>query len=62
MKILVFVNHVPDTETKVKVSGDGKTIDPGGVNFMLNPYDEYAVEEGLRLFLDRHGIHVKSSE
>ncbi|HTX17342.1 MAG TPA: electron transfer flavoprotein subunit beta/FixA family protein [Bacteroidota bacterium] len=49
MKILVFVNHVPDTETKVKVSGDGKTIDPGGVNFMLNPYDEYAVEEGLRL-------------
>ena len=49
MKILVFVNHVPDTETKVKVGTDGKTIDPTGVNFMLNPYDEIAVEEGLKL-------------
>jgi len=49
MKILVFVNHVPDTETKVKVSADGRTIDIAGVNFMLNPYDEYAVEEGLAL-------------
>ncbi len=49
MKILVFVNHVPDTETKVKVSADGKSIDPSGVNFMLNPYDEIAVEEGLKL-------------
>jgi electron transfer flavoprotein beta subunit len=49
MKILIFVNHVPDTETKVKVAADGKTIDPAGINFMLNPYDEYAVEEGLKL-------------
>jgi len=49
MKILVSVNHVPDTETKVKVAADGKSIDPAGVNFMLNPYDEYAVEEALRL-------------
>ena len=49
MKILVFVNHVPDTETKVKVSPDGKTIDPAGVNYMLNPYDEIAIEEGLKL-------------
>jgi len=49
MKVLVFVNHVPDTETKVKVSGDGISIDPAGVNYMLSPYDEYGVEEGLRL-------------
>jgi electron transfer flavoprotein beta subunit len=48
MKILVFVNHVPDTETKVKIAGDGKTIDPAGVNYMLSPYDEFAVEEALR--------------
>jgi len=48
MKILVFVNHVPDTETKVKVAADGKLIDPAGVNFMLNPYDEIAVEEALK--------------
>jgi electron transfer flavoprotein beta subunit len=48
MKILVFVNHVPDTETKVKVGQDRKSIDPAGVNFMLNPYDEIGVEEALR--------------
>jgi len=48
MKILVFVNHVPDTETKVKVGADGKSIDLAGVNYMLNPYDEFAVEEALK--------------
>jgi len=49
MKVIVCINHVPDTETKIKVGSDGKTIDPTGVNFMLNPYDEFALEEGLRL-------------
>ncbi len=49
MKILVCVNHVPDTETKVKIASDGKSLDPAGVNYMLSPYDEFAVEEGLRL-------------
>lgn len=48
MKIAVFVNHVPDTEAKVKAGADGRSIDPAGVNFMLNPYDEFAVEEALR--------------
>lgn len=48
MKILVLVNHVPDTETKVKVGADGKMIDPSGVNFMLNPYDEFGIEEALK--------------
>jgi electron transfer flavoprotein beta subunit len=49
MKIVVCVNHVPDTETKVKIGPDRMSIDRTGVNFMLNPYDEFAVEEGLRL-------------
>jgi len=48
MKIIAFVNHVPDTETKVKVGAEGTSIDPAGVNFMLSPYDEFAVEEALR--------------
>jgi electron transfer flavoprotein beta subunit len=48
MKILVFVNHVPDTETKVKIGADAKSIDPAGVNFMLSPYDEFGVEEALK--------------
>jgi electron transfer flavoprotein beta subunit len=49
MKVAVCVNHVPDTETKVKVGSDNLTIDKTGVNFMLSPYDEFGVEEGLRL-------------
>jgi electron transfer flavoprotein beta subunit len=49
MKIVVCVNHVPDTETKIKVAADGAAIDRTGVNFMLSPYDEIALEEGLRL-------------
>jgi electron transfer flavoprotein beta subunit len=49
MKFAVCINHVPDTETKVKVSADGATIDRAGINYMLNPYDEFAVEAALRL-------------
>ncbi|MEK7264246.1 MAG: electron transfer flavoprotein subunit beta/FixA family protein [Bacteroidota bacterium] len=49
MKLVVCVNHVPDTETKVNVNEDGKKIHPVGVNWMLNPFDEYAIEEALRL-------------
>jgi len=49
MKIIVCINHVPDTETKVKVGTDNKTIDKAGVNSMLNPYDEFAIEAALQL-------------
>ncbi len=49
MKIAVCVNHVPDTETKIKVGADNASIDKTGVNFMLNPYDEFGIEEALRL-------------
>jgi electron transfer flavoprotein beta subunit len=48
MKFVICVNHVPDTETKITVAGDGKTINTAGVNFMLNPYDEFAIEAALR--------------
>jgi len=49
MNIAVCVNHVPDTETKIRVATDGLTIDRTGVNFMMSPYDEIAVEEALRI-------------
>ena len=49
MKIAVCVNHVPDTETKVKIAADGQSIDRTGINFMMAPYDEIAVEEALRM-------------
>ena len=49
MNIVVCINHVPDTETKIKVASDNLTIERTGVNFMLSPYDEIAIEEGLRI-------------
>ena len=49
MKIIVCVSLVPDSTTKVKVSDSKKNIDEAGVSYILNPYDEFAVEEALRL-------------
>lgn len=48
MKIAVCISHVPDTATKVKIGQDSKSIDPNGVSYIINPYDEYAVEEALK--------------
>jgi electron transfer flavoprotein beta subunit len=45
---VVCIKQVADTETRVKVAADGKTLDPAGVTWILNPYDEFAVEEALR--------------
>lgn len=49
MKIAVCVKRVPDTETRIKIAADGKSIDEAGVKFVLNPYDEFALEEALRI-------------
>src|ERR1019366_663070 len=53
MNILVCVSHVPDTTTRINVAADSKSMDPAGVKFILNPFDEFAVEEALRL-RDKH--------
>lgn len=57
MKIAVCVKRVPDTETRIKIAGDGKSIDEAGVKFVLNPYDEFAVEAALQL-KEQHGGEV----
>lgn len=48
MKVFVCVKQVPDTETKIKVAADGKSIDGAGIKWILCPYDEFAVEEAIR--------------
>lgn len=48
MKIAVCVSHVPDTATKIVLSPDSKNIDPNGITYIINPYDEFAVEEALK--------------
>lgn len=49
MKILVALKQVPDTETKIKVAADGRSLDPADVKWITSPYDEYALEEAIRL-------------
>ncbi len=49
MKSIVIVRQTPDTEAKIKVAASGDSIDPEGIKWIMNPYDEYAVEEALRL-------------
>jgi electron transfer flavoprotein beta subunit len=46
---VVCIKQVADTETRVKVAADGRTLDPAGVTWILNPYDEFALEQALRL-------------
>jgi electron transfer flavoprotein beta subunit len=48
MNIIVCVKQVPDTEAVLKVK-DGKTINEEGIKWIINPYDEFAVEEALKL-------------
>lgn len=57
MNILVCISQVPDTTTKVAVAPDGTSINDASVKFILNPYDEYAIETGLRL-KEQHGGSV----
>ncbi|RME70328.1 MAG: electron transfer flavoprotein beta subunit/FixA family protein [Planctomycetota bacterium] len=49
MHTLVLIKRVPDTASKITIAPDGKQIDPSGLQFVLNPYDEFAVEAALQL-------------
>lgn len=51
MKILVCVKRVadPDNANKVKISDDGTAVTSEGLEWKVNPFDEYAVEAALRL-------------
>lgn len=49
MNIYVCIKQVPDTETKIKLTGDQGGIDTSGIKWIMSPYDELAVEEALRL-------------
>ena len=49
MKILVTVKRVPDPETSIKVKPDGSGIVADNIKWVVNPFDEIAVEESLRI-------------
>ncbi len=49
MKILVVVRQVPDSTTTIKIRADAKDIDRGGVKMVVNPFDEFAIEQAVQL-------------
>jgi electron transfer flavoprotein beta subunit len=49
MNILVFVKRVPDTESRIRIRHETRSIVEDGLNFVASPYDEFAVEEAVRL-------------
>lgn len=54
MKIIVCVKEVPDTAISLKIRGDSPEIETENIPWVINPYDEYAMEESLRL-KEKHG-------
>lgn len=56
MNSVVCITHVPDTESRIKIA-DGRKIDEAGLKFIVSPYDEFALEEAIRI-KDKPGVDV----
>ena len=48
MNIFVILKQVPDTETKIRLTADSSNIEKGDIKWIINPYDEFAIEEALK--------------
>ncbi len=55
MNIVVCIKQVPDTETVIKIAGDGKSIETDDIKWVMNPYDEFGVEEALVIAKEKGG-------
>ena len=55
MDIIVLLKQVPSTESMIEIAGDGVSIKPDGIKWVINPYDEFAVEEALRIREEQGG-------
>jgi len=49
MELVVLVKQVPDTESLIEIAGDGVSIKTQDIKWVMNPYDELAVEEALQI-------------
>lgn len=58
MKIAVCVKQVPDTEARIRVAPDGRSIVETDLNWIVSPYDEFAIEEALRIKEKKGGGEV----
>lgn len=57
MKIVVCIRRVPDTAARIKIASNGRAIDTSDVEFVINPYEEYALEQAVQL-KEKHGGEV----
>ena len=57
MKIIVCVKQVPDTETRIRIAPEGAQVVEQDVNWVISPYDEFAIEEALKI-KEKHGGEV----
>jgi electron transfer flavoprotein beta subunit len=49
MEVVVLVKQVPDTESLIQIADDGVSIKTDDIKWVMNPYDEFAVEEALQI-------------
>ncbi len=57
MKILVCISHVPDTTSKINFAENDSKFDSNGVQFVINPYDEFALTRAM-WFKEKQGAAV----
>lgn len=57
-KILVTVKRLPDYESTLRIGADQKSIDMTGIKWIVNPFDEIAVEEAVRIKESRDDVEV----
>lgn len=57
MRILVCITHVPDTTSKISFTDNNTKFDTSGVQFIIGPYDDYALARAVEL-KDSHGATV----
>ena len=49
MEVVVLLKQVPSTESEIKIAEDGRSIQELDIKWVINPYDEFAIEEALRI-------------
>src|SRR5438094_10481291 len=57
LKVVVCVRRVPDTAARIRIASDEKSIDTSDAEFVINPYEEYALEQAVQL-KEKHGGEV----
>lgn len=58
MKILVCITHVPDTTSKITFSPDGKELNKQGVQYIIGPYDEYALSKAIDIREEKGDVEI----